>query len=444
MYKLAKIKRFLGNAIAKSLGWQSLIDHPNAYWHRRGQSAWTNSGLIDYRTFDSRELEAAYQTHPVIKACLGLISTAAPTPELIVERQVGLEWERVESFARQTQFLELLNRPNDEKSKRNMIASSSLSLGLHGVGMVQKVRNKGGQVIELWNVPISWILQERQNDNTGEIEYNLKSAPSEWFPRSDFIRPVFDSPSSNYHGTSPTQAAMIEIRSDWERAIYSAEMLVNMKVPGIAVSSEKQVSSETRDQIIEAVNSRIGPGHRGNLVFLNGGGSKFDIRQLNPMADMDLHGTSNILEARICGVYGVPPIMAQTRMGLEKSTYSNYEQARKAFYNDSMPIYWDTLGEAFTRDFVQMESGQTDWRVRFDYQSLPEFQDDEQTKATWITALWNSGIITLDEARTAMGFEESDEGGDEYKPSNAGLLAFSEESNDTETKDGAGTPDNIA
>lgn len=41
-------------------------------------------------------------------------------------------------------------------------------------------------------------------------------------------------------------------------------------------------------------------------------------------------------ETRIAGPFGVPPILIGTRVGLQRSTYSNYEQARKACWEDTL------------------------------------------------------------------------------------------------------------
>lgn len=41
-------------------------------------------------------------------------------------------------------------------------------------------------------------------------------------------------------------------------------------------------------------------------------------------------------ESRILGPFGVPPILIGSRIGLARSTYSNYELARRAFWEDTM------------------------------------------------------------------------------------------------------------
>ncbi len=41
-------------------------------------------------------------------------------------------------------------------------------------------------------------------------------------------------------------------------------------------------------------------------------------------------------ETRMCMPFGVPPILVGARIGLMRSTYSNYEQAQKAFWTDTM------------------------------------------------------------------------------------------------------------
>jgi len=76
-------------------------------------------------------------------------------------------------------------------------------------------------------------------------------------------------------------------------------------------------------------------------------------------------------ETRILGPFGVPPILIGSRVGLARSTYSNYEQARDAFWQDTaiheMRLFEDDLQ-------YHLSSGGA-W-VAFDYSDVPAFQND--------------------------------------------------------------------
>jgi phage portal protein BeeE len=55
------------------------------------------------------------------------------------------------------------------------------------------------------------------------------------------------------------------------------------------------------------------------------------------------------LESRACACYGIPPIIIPLGVGLARSTYSNYKEARRSFAEETLQPIWRGLEEAFTR-----------------------------------------------------------------------------------------------
>lgn len=79
-------------------------------------------------------------------------------------------------------------------------------------------------------------------------------------------------------------------------------------------------------------------------------------------------------ETRILGPFGVPPILLGTRVGLARSTYSNYDQAYTAFWQDTM------LHEAkLFEDDYQYYLKDGNKFVAFDFSDVPAFQQDIPT-----------------------------------------------------------------
>jgi HK97 family phage portal protein len=84
-------------------------------------------------------------------------------------------------------------------------------------------------------------------------------------------------------------------------------------------------------------------------------------------------------EARILGVFGVPPILVGSRLGLLRSTYANYKEAYNSFWSDTM------LHEAmlFEDDYAYYLQDGDAW-VAFDFSDVPAFQDDVASQvAAW-------------------------------------------------------------
>lgn len=113
-------------------------------------------------------------------------------------------------------------------------------------------------------------------------------------------------------------------------------------------------------------------------------------------------------ESRILGPLGVPPILIGTRMGLMRSTYSNYEEARRAFWQDTL-VPELRLYEDEYRYFLQSDDGGF---VRFDLGDVPALQQDKGALVTAAQALFSMGV-PANQALAAMGLDIGEvEGGD--------------------------------
>jgi HK97 family phage portal protein len=119
-------------------------------------------------------------------------------------------------------------------------------------------------------------------------------------------------------------------------------------------------------------------------------------------------------ETRILGPFGVPPILVGSRVGLNASTYSNYEQARKAFWEDTMvpeTRLFETEFQFFLVDDKEF--------VAFDFGDVPALKQNvgELVKAAQI--LFSMGVPS-NQALTGVGLQIGDvPGGDTgYLPLN--------------------------
>lgn len=114
-------------------------------------------------------------------------------------------------------------------------------------------------------------------------------------------------------------------------------------------------------------------------------------------------------ESRMTGPFGVPPILIGARVGLKHATYSNYGEARKAFWEDTMTpeLRWF---EAEYRYYLQGEGGEF---VAFDLSKVPALQEDAGERATIVDAAFRAGAITRNEYRAVIG-QDPVPGGDVY------------------------------
>lgn len=93
-------------------------------------------------------------------------------------------------------------------------------------------------------------------------------------------------------------------------------------------------------------------------------------------------------ETRILGPFGVPPILLNTKYGMERSTLSNYEEARKAFWQDTMAYELKLELDAF-QYFLQGDGGVfVDW----DKSEVPALKVDYTKEVNAAKVLFDMGV----------------------------------------------------
>ncbi len=132
-------------------------------------------------------------------------------------------------------------------------------------------------------------------------------------------------------------------------------------------------------------------------------------------------------ESRILGPLGVPPILIGTRTGLARSTYSNYAQARRAYWEDTA-IPEQTLFEVEYQYYLQTDDG---GYVKYDRSQVPALQQDVPNLADAAHKMWQMGV-PAQQAFNTVGLDigEVPGGNVSWLPMNlipAGSLPFEEE-----------------
>jgi HK97 family phage portal protein len=102
-------------------------------------------------------------------------------------------------------------------------------------------------------------------------------------------------------------------------------------------------------------------------------------------------------ESRICGPFGVPPILIGTRLGLMRSTYANYREARRACWEDTLV----PESKLFEKEFQYYLQGDDSW-VAYDYSDVRALQQDIPALTNAARTMWDMGV-PADEAFTAVG-----------------------------------------
>jgi hypothetical protein len=105
----------------------------------------------------------------------------------------------------------------------------------------------------------------------------------------------------------------------------------------------------------------------------------------------------SILE--ICAAFGVPPEIVGYG---ENKTYSNYQEARRALYEDAVIPMLNKIRDKFNADLVPKFGGNL--YLDFDLSGIEALQENRDAVYTRAENAYKSGLLMLDEARFEIGY----------------------------------------
>ena len=131
-----------------------------------------------------------------------------------------------------------------------------------------------------------------------------------------------------------------------------------------------------------------------------------DLQQLAyDNSQTDLAATLYEVQAAICALVGVAPAVVPLGVGLARSTYSNYETARKvSFENGVLPlqsIIAHTLQEQVLVDFYGTGN---DLRVEFNNDEVAALQESKDALSARVISQFSVGLLSLKEARVQLSY----------------------------------------
>ena len=325
----------------------------------------------------------------------------------------------------------LVERPNPFYSGTLLWMATLSDWITQGNAYWVKVRATSGKVVQLWYVPASMI--EPHPHETEFIDYY------EYRPGARSAQPVQLEPKDVVHfrhgidprnvrkGVSPLRSLLREIFTDDEAANFSASILANLGVPGVIISPSPQTgfnSTGTQmeadaDSIKQEFVARFGGDRRGEPLVMT---APTDVRVLSwSPASMDLRQLRRVPEERACAVLGLSAMVVGLGAGLDRSTFSNYGEARAAAWeNNLIPtqrLLGEELGLQLLSDFEDDAEGMY---VGWDNTEVRALAADMMELTNRARGMLAGGFATVAEARELVGMPTDDTHDVYLRP--AGLL----------------------
>lgn len=314
-------------------------------------------------------------------------------------------------------LIRLLHRPNPFYSGKLLWQATALDFYVDGNSYWIKLRNSYTQQVEqLWWVP-STLIEPKAPDNGDSsvfidyFDYRPNGVQIK-LPPEDVVHFRFGIDKDNQRkGCSPMKSVLREIFTDDEAGNYTAALLKNMGVPGIIIAPKESGKGTGFDDVQAAkdyFSSAFKGDKRGEPMVSNG---PTDVQEFGFSPEqMTLKDLRRIPEERVTAVLGIPAIVCGLGAGLDRSTFANFSEARKAAYESNIIPAQEVMAEDVRFQLLpDFEADPLAWAVGFDLSDVRILQEDENKKAERMVTLAKNGIIKRAEARREVGFEAKPE-----------------------------------
>lgn len=306
----------------------------------------------------------------------------------------------------------LLQAPNPFMSEFDFWYSVIVFLHLAGRACYEKERNRRGEVVRLWPLRPDWLTPvPSSQEYLAEYLYEVPGRPVLHIPASDVLEYKLFDPINQYHPWPPVavasrvgdidNAATDFIKVFWEKGA----------TPPAILKTTQKLSDAQVDSLRERWRKRYGGSeHWAEPAILD---KDADYKQIGlSFSTMGFSELDARNEARICAIMKVPPIIVGAKVGLDRSTYTNYGEARRAWWEDTLiPLYQSLLD--VVQNQLASEFGEV--IVKWNFSGVIALLEEQQLRWSRALSALKGGGITLNEYREQIGFDAIGPEGDVFR-----------------------------
>ena len=324
-------------------------------------------------------------TNATVFTCLSVLGTAVSQLPVAVMKQGDKGFTPVEH-----QVNTLLARPNASQSRYEFLYGMVVDLMLYGNSYILKATTKSGKVVELIPLPASEV--ETTISISGKRTYILNNKV---YPENQIIH-LRDFVGADAQGLSRVKQCSKLVGIDNAIDTLISDTFINGTSASGIVSFPEDVEPATAQAFTDAWSKKFGKGGttRGSVAVIGGGATFSQLKPLSP-ADGDVQSLKEQTTARIGAVFRIPSHMLEIFSGAK---YSNVQVRNTAFYRDSIAPLTTLIEQKLSAGLLQG----TGLTVRFDAGDL--LRGDLQQSTTVAVEAVTAGLLTVDEARSLMGY----------------------------------------
>ena len=250
------------------------------------------------------------------------------------------------------------------------------------------------------------------DDNTYIEKYSYDNSID--YSPSEIIHIKENSFNSIYRGVPRLKPAYRTMQLLASMRNFQDNFFKNGAVPGLVLKSPNTLSEKVKERMMQAWSMRYNPNTGGRRPLILDGGLEVDpLTEVN-FKELDFADSIKANERIILEAMGIPPIL------LDGGNNANIRPNHRLYYLETVLPIVKKLGYALERFFG--------FSLSEDVTGIPALQPELRDQAAYYATLVNTGILSANEAREALG-KEPVEGFDEPRvPANiAGSAANPEQ-----------------
>lgn len=355
-----------------------------------GQAVWTPK---DYENF----AKEGYGNNVYVYSCVRLIAQAcAGIPWLLYEQKK----DKLEELNLNHPLLKVWNRPNPFEGFGSWFEAMVSYLLLSGNTYIERTLTRPSEKLELYVLRPDRmkIVPGDQNKPILRYEYTVNGNTTLLEPEL-ILHIKFFNPLNDFYGMSPLEASARSIDQNNEARKWNVSLLQNSAQPSGILSTDQTLSEDTRRILREQAIELYGGSNNAGNVFVAEAGLKFQPTGLSPL-DMSWLEGSKLSAREMAIAYNVAPELIGDN---SSKTYSNYGEARKALYQETVLPLMDYLKDAFNNWLVPLWG--ENLYLDYDKDGIEALQEDQDKLYNRMFGAVDRGIITRNEAREMLGFE---------------------------------------
>lgn len=342
-----------------------------------------------------------YRSDELVFACIDVRASVLAEPPFALYKVKGREKTRVDEH----KVLDLLRNPNPEMGESEFIQAVSVYKDTAGFSAWEIERNNVGEPIALWPLNpayCSFLRGPRQPIRA--LRYEYPGRPAVDIERSRFV--LFQEFDPLYAWNRSLSRSYVAMRSIGVRTSITQFLKLFFEqgtaVHGVLSTTQSITDDDAARARREWRGTHGGYVNWGDITVL-GNGLSYDSIQTN-FRDMAFPEIDARTETSICQVFRVSPLIVAAKVGLNASTYSNYEQAQDALTNEVRYPGWRYLATELTKQLLVNYPDLVGHRLEMDTSDVRVLSEDEGEVWERAGKAFDRGLILEDEAREKMGF----------------------------------------